>query len=219
MAILVLIRHGQSQWNLENRFTGWVDVALTEAGREEARRGAQLIKRLRFARAFTSELRRAQETLAIVLGELGQTGIPVERNRALNERHYGALQGLNKAETAKKYGDDQVRLWRRSYDIAPPKDKTELNPEGISESLKDTAARTLPCFTDRVLPCIQAGENVLVVAHGNSLRAIVMHLDKLTKEQVLELNIATGAPIIYEIDAAGRVVKKTVTELSAAPKT
>jgi 2,3-bisphosphoglycerate-dependent phosphoglycerate mutase len=213
MGTLVLIRHGQSQWNLENRFTGWVDVPLTDAGREEARRGALLIKHLRIDRAFTSVLTRAQETLDIVLRELGQTSIPVERDAALNERHYGALQGLNKADMAKKYGEEQVKLWRRSYDVAPPKDKTELNPEGISESLKDTAARTLPYFILRILPLVMQGRTILVVAHGNSLRAIVMELDKLTKEQVLELNIATGAPIIYEIDPQGCVLKKTVTEL------
>ena len=216
MGALVLIRHGQSQWNLENRFTGWVDIPLTDAGREEARRGAQLIRHLTFNRAFTSALIRAQETLAIVLQALGQTGIPIERDQALNERHYGALQGLNKAETAKKYGDAQVKIWRRSYDIAPPNDKTELNPEGISESLKDTAARTLPYFNAKILPLVKAGQTILVVAHGNSLRSIVMDLDTLTKEQVLELNIATGPPIIYEIDQRGAVLKKTITELPAS---
>lgn len=213
MGTLVLIRHGQSQWNLENRFTGWVDVPLTDAGRDEARRGAQLIRHLTFDRAFTSALVRAQETLDIVLKELGQVGIPIERDQALNERHYGALQGLNKAEMAKKYGERQVHIWRRSYDVPPPKDKTNLNPEGISESLKDTAARTLPYFKTTILPLVTAGQTILVVAHGNSLRSIVMHLDRLTKEQVLELNIATGAPIIYELDPRGTVLKKTVTEL------
>ena len=214
MGTLVLIRHGQSQWNLENRFTGWVDVPLTDAGREETRRGALLIESLRFDRAFTSALSRAQETLAIVLDVIHQRGIPIERDQALNERHYGALQGLNKAEMAKKYGERQVHLWRRSYDVPPPKDTTKWNPEGLSESLKDTAARTLPYFNAKILPHVTAGESVLVVAHGNSLRSIVMHLDHLTKEQVLELNIATGAPIIYELDAAGRILKKTVHELS-----
>ena len=214
MGTLVLIRHGQSQWNLENRFTGWVDVPLTERGREEARRGAEVIRDLTFDRAFTSSLRRAHETLDIVLDVIGARRIPVEHNRALNERHYGALQGLNKAETAKKYGEAQVHTWRRSYDVAPPRDKTEWNPEGISESLKDTAARTLPYFNAKILPLVKSGQSILVVAHGNSLRSIVMHLDHLTKEQVLELNIATGAPIIYELDASGRVLKKTVHELS-----
>ena len=209
MGALVLIRHGQSQWNLENRFTGWVDVPLTDAGREEARRGAALIRTVTFDRAFTSELSRAQETLRIVLEEIGQTQIPVEKHTALNERHYGALQGLNKAETAKRFGDEQVLIWRRSYDVAPPH----------GESLKDTAARTIPYFNEKILPLVKAGKSILVVAHGNSLRAIVMALDRMTKEQVLELNIATGAPIIYELDAAGAVKKKTVTHLSTSSKT
>ena len=205
MGRLVLIRHGQSQWNLENRFTGWIDVPLTDAGRDEARRGAAAIASIRFDRAFTSALQRAQETLRIILNAITQPDVPVEADQALNERHYGVLQGLNKAETAKQYGDAQVRIWRRSYDIAPP--------EG--ESLKDTAARALPYFHTKILPLVKNGRNVLVVAHGNSLRAIVMALDQLTKEQVLELNLATGAPIIYEIDESGRVVNKTVHELSA----
>lgn len=213
MGTLVLIRHGQSQWNLENRFTGWVDVPLTDAGREEARQGAQLVRHLTFDRAFTSALVRAQETLEIVLNAIGQAHLPIERDQALNERHYGALQGLDKAETAKKYGDAQVKIWRRSYDIAPPKEKTDLNPDGISESLKDTAARTLPYFNAKILPLVKRGQTILVVAHGNSLRSIVMELDRLTTTQVLELNIATGAPIIYEIDSTGKVLKKTVHKL------
>jgi len=217
MGTLVLIRHGQSQWNLENRFTGWVDVPLTDAGREEARRGAALISHLTFDRAFTSALRRAQETLAVVLETIGQIQMPIEREQALNERHYGALQGLSKADMAKKYGEAQVKVWRRSYDIAPPKDKTAWNPDGMSESLKDTAARTLPYFTGTILPLVKAGQTLLVVAHGNSLRSIVMELDQLTKEQVLELNIATGAPILYEIDRDGRIAHKTVTELVPQP--
>ena len=215
MGTLILIRHGQSQWNLENRFTGWIDVPLTEAGREEARRGARSIRHLKIDRAFTSALQRAQETLTIVLETIGQPRVPIEKDQALNERHYGALQGLDKAETAKRFGEAQVKIWRRSYDIAPPKDKTPMNPEGTSESLKDTAARTLPYFNTKILPLVKAGKTVLVAAHGNSLRSIVMELDKLTKEQVLELNLATGAPIIYEIDPAGKVLKKTVTQLPA----
>ena len=213
MGTLVLIRHGLSQWNVENRFTGWIDVPLNDAGREEARRGAELIRHLTFDRAFTSALQRAQETLTIVLGTIGQPNVPIERDQALNERHYGALQGLNKAETAKQYGEAQVKMWRRSYDIAPPKDKTPMNPEGLSESLKDTAARTLPYFNTKILPLVKAGKTILVAAHGNSLRSIVMEIDRLTKEQVLELNLATGAPIIYEIDATGKILKKTVTVL------
>lgn len=204
MSTLVLIRHGQSQWNLENRFTGWEDVPLTELGREEAHRAGKLLREagITFTFAFTSELVRAQETLSIVLGELGAESLPVERDQALNERHYGDLQGLNKAETAKKFGDEQVHIWRRSYDIAPPG----------GESLKDTAARTLPYFAARIAPQLQAGHNILVAAHGNSLRSIVMDLEKLTREQVLELNIATGVPLVYELDGALGIVKKTILE-------
>ncbi len=203
MGTLVLLRHGQSQWNLENRFTGWVDVPLTDAGREEARRGALAIRHLTFNCAFTSALQRAQETLHIVLDTIGQPQVAVAQHPALNERHYGELQGLNKAETMRQFGEQQVHIWRRSYDIAPPK----------GESLKDTAARTLPYFTTTILPRVQAGETVLVVAHGNSLRSIVMQLEQLTNEQILELNLATGTPIVYELDRDGRVLKKTVHHL------
>ena len=203
MGILVLIRHGQSQWNLENKFTGWVDIPLTDEGRDEARRGAELIRHLTFDRAFTSVLQRAEETLQIVLKTIGQTQIPIERDQALNERHYGDLQGLNKAEMAKKFGEQQVHIWRRSYDVAPPN----------GESLKDTAARTLPYFNSKILPRVKAGETILVPAHGNSLRSIVMELDQMTTEQVTKLNLATGAPILYEIDANGTVLKKTVLTL------
>src|SRR3989338_6630593 len=212
MPLLILLRHGQSVWNLENKFTGWVDVDLSEKGKQEAEEAGKKIKNYTIEKAYTSVLKRAINTYEIAMKSAGKTGIPVERDSALNERHYGALQGLDKAETAKKYGDAQVHLWRRSYDIAPPKDKTELNPEGISESLKDTAARTLPYFTSNILPLMTQGRTILVVAHGNSLRAIVMDLDRMTKEQVLELNIATGAPIVYEIDPSGVVLKKTVHE-------
>jgi 2,3-bisphosphoglycerate-dependent phosphoglycerate mutase len=206
MGKLVLVRHGQSQWNLENRFTGWVDVPLSEKGQQEAHQAGLSLKGLKFDLAFTSLLKRAQITLAIILGEIGQTQIPVEKNLALNERHYGALQGLNKQETAAKYGDQQVHIWRRSYDVPPPTTKTDLNPEGISESLKDTAARTLPYFNSKILPLVQSGKNVLVAAHGNSLRSIVMDLEHMSKEQVLELNIPTGVPITYEIDSTGRLL-------------
>ena len=204
MAKLVLIRHGQSQWNLENRFTGWVDVPLTEAGRAEAHRAGKALRSLGilFDLAFTSVLSRAIETLSIVQSELGQENLPVLKDPALNERHYGDLQGLNKDETRKKFGDAQVKLWRRSYDVAPPN----------GESLKDTAARTLPYFESRILPEVRAGKNVLVAAHGNSLRSIVMLLDKLTKEQVLSLEIATGVPILYDIAADESVREKRVLE-------
>ncbi len=200
MAILLLIRHGESQWNLENRFTGWVDVPLSEKGVLEAKKAGQRIKekKLHFDKAYTSDLQRAQNTLKFILEALGLSDIPVIRDKALNERHYGDLQGLNKAETAQKFGDEQVKIWRRSYDIAPPK----------GESLKDTSERTLPYFKEKILGDIKKGQNVIVAAHGNSLRSIVMDLDKLSKEQVLELNIATGQPIVYEIDKNLKVLSK-----------
>ncbi len=207
MSNLILIRHGESQWNLENRFTGWVDVPLSPKGEQEAKAAAELLKSYTFDKAFTSKLKRANNTLAFILKASNQTGIPTEYDQALNERHYGALQGLNKEETAKKFGADQVHIWRRSYDVPPPADKTELNPEGISESLKDTAARTLPYWEKKIFPEIKAGKNIIVAAHGNSLRSIVMHLDGLTKEQVLELNIPTGKPLLYVFDSAGKVTE------------
>ncbi|HYB99268.1 MAG TPA: 2,3-diphosphoglycerate-dependent phosphoglycerate mutase [Candidatus Limnocylindrales bacterium] len=202
MATLALVRHGQSQWNLENRFTGWVDVPLTDLGRQEARRAGELLAEtgVHFDIAFTSSLVRAQDTLAIMLEVLGQTGLATERDDALNERHYGSLQGLNKAETAEKYGAEQVHIWRRSYDVPPPD----------GESLADTAARTLPYFESRIMPELRAGKNVLVAAHGNSLRSIVMRLDDLTREQVLELNLDTGVPLLYDFDEQGRIRSKRV---------
>jgi len=202
MATLVLLRHGESQWNLENRFTGWVDVPLSPKGEDEARQAGEKLKaaQVHFDVAFTSVLQRANRTMEIALDILGQRNIPVEKDQALNERHYGDLQGLNKAETAKKFGDEQVHIWRRSYDIAPPG----------GESLKDTAARTLPYYEAKILPMIKAGKNILVAAHGNSLRSLVMQLDQLTKEQVLELNLGTGVPIVYELDAEGKVKGKRV---------
>lgn len=200
MALLVLVRHGESQWNKENRFTGWVDVSLTEQGREEAHRAARRLKHIHFDKAYTSVLQRAIETLDIILRDLGQTDLPVIRDAALNERHYGELQGLNKAETAEKYGAEQVHIWRRSYDVAPPG----------GESLKDTAARALPYFQSTIVPDLEAGRNTLVSAHGNSLRSIVMHLEQLSKEQVMELNLATGVPIVYDVDAAVHVRSKRI---------
>jgi 2,3-bisphosphoglycerate-dependent phosphoglycerate mutase len=204
VATLALVRHGQSAWNLENRFTGWVDVPLTDLGREEARRAGELLaaEGLRFDIAFTSDLQRAQHTLSIMLDVLGQSSIPIERNEALNERHYGDLQGLNKAETARQYGDEQVHIWRRSYDIPPPG----------GESLKDTAARTLPYFEHKVLAALRDGRNVIVAAHGNSLRSIVMQLDSLDRDAVLKLNIGTGVPILYEFDANGAVLSKRILQ-------
>lgn len=196
MSRLVLLRHGESQWNLENRFTGWVDVPLSPAGEEEARRAGEKLAGFRFDWAFTSVLKRAIDTLRIVLEVIHQTDIPIEKDQALNERRYGDLQGLNKAETSKKYGEHQVKLWRRSYDIRPPG----------GESLKDTAERVLPYYEARIRPHLLAGRTVLVSAHGNSLRALVMHLDQLSPGEVLELNIPTGVPLFYEFDAAGTPV-------------
>ena len=198
MSILVLVRHGESQWNLENRFTGWVDVPLTQKGREEAKKAGEKLKGIKFDKAYTSVLMRANETLQIILKETNQEKIPIEKDQALNERHYGDLQGLNKAETAKKFGDEQVHIWRRSYDIAPPN----------GESLKDTAARTLPYFEKKIIPDLKAGKNIIVAAHGNSLRSIVMHLDKLTQAQVLELNLGTGVPIVYEFNGGLKILSK-----------
>jgi 2,3-bisphosphoglycerate-dependent phosphoglycerate mutase len=210
MANLVIVRHGQSKWNLENRFTGWVDVPLTEEGVQEARNAGKLIKAagFQFAAAFTSALQRAQNTLQNILVEIGQTDIPVIKDQRLNERHYGALQGLDKAETAAKFGDEQVKIWRRSYDVPPPKDQTELNPEGISESLKDTAARTIPYYQEFIEPLLKEGKDVLIVAHGNSLRSIMMYLEKMTKEEILETNIDTAKPRLYKFDADMNVTEK-----------
>lgn len=195
MAQMVLLRHGESQWNLENRFTGWVDVPLSPKGEQEAREAGQKLSGFRFDRAYTSVLKRAIDTLTIVLTVIGQTDIPIEKDQALNERLYGDLQGLNKAETVRKYGEHQVKLWRRSYEARPPG----------GESLKDTADRVLPYYERRIKPELLAGRTLLVVAHGNSLRALVMHLDRLSPDEVLELNIPTGAPLLYVFDAAGAV--------------
>jgi len=196
MPTLVLVRHGQSLWNLENRFTGWVDVPLTEKGIAEARRAGELLKAFRFEVAYTSALTRAQETLRLMLEVMGAQP-PVIRDQALNERHYGDLQGLNKEDTAKRYGAEQVKLWRRSYDVPPPN----------GESLELTAKRTLPFFDRCIAGDLRQGKNVLVVAHGNSNRSIVMQLDKLSGEQVVALELATGAPLVYEIGADGATVK------------
>jgi len=208
MALLILLRHGESQWNLENRFTGWVDVELSEKGRKEAAEAGEKLKNIKIDKAYTSALKRAIDTLDIALKAAGKSGIPTVRDKALNERHYGALQGLNKAETEKKYGEEQIHIWRRSYEAAPPADKTELNPEGRTESLKDTAARTLPYFKKHVLEDLKAGKNVVIAAHGNSLRSIVMDLDQLSKVKVLALNIPTGIPIVYNFDSRLNIISK-----------
>ncbi len=198
MARLILLRHGESQWNLENRFTGWVNVPLSPKGIEEAKHAGEKLRGFTFDRAFSSVLTRANETLRIVLEVLGQTTIPIEKDKALNERMYGDLQGLNKAETAKKYGDAQVKIWRRSYDVRPPG----------GESLKDTAERALPYYEEKIKPFLLKGETLIIAAHGNSLRALVMELDQLSKEEVLELNIPTGVPLFYELDGSGKVLSR-----------
>jgi 2,3-bisphosphoglycerate-dependent phosphoglycerate mutase len=196
MARLILLRHGESQWNLENRFTGWVDVPLSPRGIQEAKDAGEKLRSFTFDRAFTSVLARANETLRLVLEIIGQTAIPIEKDKALNERMYGELQGLNKDETVKKYGEAQVKIWRRSYDVPPPG----------GESLKDTAERVLPYYEQTIKPYLLKGDTILVAAHGNSLRALIMELEQLSREQVLELNIPTGAPLLYELDKTGKVV-------------
>lgn len=187
---LILVRHGQSQWNLENRFTGWKDVDITEKGKEEAKKAGEQLKSEKIDVAFTSKLKRAQHTLEIILDTCGLKNVPIIEDKALNERCYGDLEGLNKAETAKKFGDEQVHIWRRSYDVAPPG----------GESLKDTCARVIPYYKEHIVPKLKKGENVLIAAHGNSLRALIMHLENLTPEEILKREIATGSPIIYKMD-------------------
>jgi len=198
--MLVLVRHGQSEWNQRNLFTGWRDPDLTERGIEEARRAGHALKAdgARFDIAFTSALVRAQHTLDIILDVLGQSDVPIEMDAALNERDYGELAGLNKDDARERWGAEQVHLWRRSFDTPPPG----------GESLKDTAERVLPYYEASILPHLKAGKAVIVSAHGNSLRALIMHLDGLSREEVTELNLATGAPVIYRIDAEGHVAGK-----------
>ena len=212
---LVLLRHGESDWNRENRFTGWTDVDLSPRGTEEARAGARLLGTggYRFDLAFTSLLRRAIRTLWIALDELDQMWLPVEKSWRLNERHYGALQGLNKAEMAAKYGEAQVLVWRRSYDVPPP--ALELDDpryEGgdaryadtqvpRTECLKDTVARVIPYWASAIAPAVRAGRRVLIAAHGNSLRALIKHLDNLSEADIVPLNVPTGVPLVYELDA------------------
>jgi 2,3-bisphosphoglycerate-dependent phosphoglycerate mutase len=200
MGKLVLLRHGESQWNLENRFTGWVDIPLTDKGRSEAFHAGELIKNIPLDWGFTSVLIRAIESLEIALQGARQTKVPFARDKALNERNYGELQGLNKEETARQFGAEQVMLWRRSYDVRPPG----------GESLKDTAARTLPYFESHIRPRAMKGKNLIICAHGNSLRSIVMLLDNLSEKEVIELNLATGVPIVYDIDKKGAVTNKNI---------
>lgn len=214
---LVLIRHGESTWNRENRFTGWTDVDLNEKGLGEAKAAGQLLKKegYSFDRSFVSVLKRALKTNWMILDELDQLWIPIERSWRLNERHYGSLQGLNKAETAAKFGDEQVLVWRRSYDVPPPAlEKSDERFPGhdprykdvpaadlpLTECLKDTVDRVLPYWHEEIAPSVSRGEKVLVTAHGNTLRAMVKYLDNLSEEEVLALNIPTGIPLVYELD-------------------
>jgi len=198
--LLVLVRHGQSEWNLKNLFTGWKDVDLTEQGVAEARAAGRKLKAqgLGFDVAYTSALKRAQRTLDLILAEMGQTGIPIVRDQALNERDYGDLVGLNKDDARKKWGEEQVHVWRRSYDVPPPG----------GESLKDTVARALPYFVQEILPRVLRGERVLISAHGNSLRALIMVLERLSPEQILKRELGTGVPIVYRLNADSTVASQ-----------
>ncbi len=213
MIKLVLVRHGQSMWNLENKFTGWADVDLSENGVKEATEAGKVLKEKGFSFdvAYTSVLKRANRTLELILNELGEGDIPVNKSWRLNERHYGALQGLNKKETAEKYGDEQVHIWRRSYDVQPPAltddderykamlDKyTEYIPH--TECLKDTVERVIPYWEEEILPSLKEGKKVIIAAHGNSLRGLMKYLDGMSDEEVVNLEIATGNPICYELD-------------------
>tara|TARA_Y100000590_G_scaffold344300_1_gene393676 strand:- start:7432 stop:8184 length:753 start_codon:yes stop_codon:yes gene_type:complete len=215
--ILVLLRHGESQWNLENRFTGWTDIGLTDKGIQEARAAGLLIKRknIEFDKIYTSVLKRAVDTMDICINEMGISDASKEYDWRLNERHYGSLQGLNKAETAAKYGDEQVHIWRRSYDIRPPALKLddkrhpqfdqkycELPKSALpsSECLKDTFERLVPLWKNSISPLIKLGRKILIVAHGNSLRALMKYLDKISDDEIVNLNIPTGVPILYELN-------------------
>ncbi|MDP9592210.1 2,3-bisphosphoglycerate-dependent phosphoglycerate mutase [Shinella sumterensis] len=199
---LVLVRHGQSEWNLKNLFTGWRDPDLTTLGVEEAKTGGKALAEtgIKFDIAYTSDLSRAQKTLKIILDEIGQPGLETIRDQALNERDYGDLSGLNKDDARAKWGEEQVHIWRRSYDVPPPG----------GESLRDTGARVWPYYLTEILPRVLRGEKVLVAAHGNSLRSLVMVLDKLSKEEILKLNLATGVPMVYVLNADSTVKSKDV---------
>ncbi|MCX5700143.1 MAG: 2,3-diphosphoglycerate-dependent phosphoglycerate mutase [Candidatus Omnitrophica bacterium] len=221
---VVLIRHGESTWNKENRFTGWTDVDLSEKGRSEAERGGEVLKNegYVFDIAYTSVLKRAIRTLWIVLDKMDLMWIPVHNSWRLNERHYGSLQGLNKSEMAAKFGEDQVLIWRRSYDVPPPALKADderspkndpryndINPKDIplTECLKDTVARFLPYWHETIAPTIKSGKRVIIAAHGNSLRALVKYLDNISEEEIVHLNIPTGMPLVYELDDNLKAIK------------
>ena len=222
---LVLLRHGESIWNLENRFTGWTDVELSETGKLEAIESGKMMLAagLDFDVCFTSYLKRAIHTLHIALAQMDREWLPVHKSWKLNERHYGALQGLNKAETAAKFGDEQVLIWRRSFNVRPPalESGDERNPAALPayrnvsveelplcESLEDTIARVVPYFEEQIWPRMTAGKRVLIVAHGNSLRAMMMYLEKLTPEEIMAINLPTGIPLVYHLSPEGSVVSK-----------
>lgn len=222
---LVLIRHGESDWNRKNLFTGWTDVELTEKGEDEGRTAGRMLKEngFDFDLCYTSYLKRAIHTLQFVLQQMDRDWLPVVKDWKLNERHYGALQGLNKAETAAKYGEDQVLIWRRSFDVRPPllEESDDRNPKlapqyreiekdklSLGESLADTIERVLPYYEQVILPQMQQGKRILIAAHGNSLRALVMKLEGLSEEEIMGINIPTGVPLVYELDEAGAVTKK-----------
>lgn len=226
MHTLVLIRHGESEWNLENRFTGWTDVDLTEKGISEAKSAGRLLREsgFDFDLCYTSYLKRAIHTLNHVLDNMDRVWLPVQKSWKLNERHYGALQGLNKSETAEKYGEEQVRIWRRSFDVKPPvldpEDKRSpklqeqyrgVKPENLplTESLKDTVARVVPYYEKEILPEMRCGKRVLIAAHGNSLRALIMYFEKLTEEEIVSVNVPTGTPLVYRLDDEGKVIEKS----------
>lgn len=223
--VLVLLRHGESEWNRENLFTGWTDVELSDTGKEEARQAGRLLKKegYDFDICYTSYLKRAIHTLNLALEEMDREWLPVVKTWKLNERHYGALQGLNKSQTAAKYGEEQVKIWRRSYDVQPPALSAEdaRNPAGqipyrgipgdqlpLSESLKETVARAVPYFEDEIKPRLLQGERVLIAAHGNSLRALVMHLEHISRERITNLNLPTGIPLVYHLGEDLEVLHK-----------
>ena len=219
---LVLVRHGQSEWNLENKFTGWVDVDLSEKGYAEAKHAGQILKNhgLEFDKAYTSVLKRAIKTLNIILEETDQLWLPTVKSWRLNERHYGALQGLNKAETAEKYGDEKVHIWRRSYDTLPPlmnenDELSQINDRRylkdvvpMAENLKITLERVMPIWQDQIEPDLRDGKNIIIAAHGNSLRALTKQLEGISDEDIMGLEIPTGSPIIYELDHDLKVIDK-----------
>lgn len=225
MYTLVVVRHGESVWNKENRFTGWKDVDLSDKGKEEAQKAGKLLKEkgLKFNFAYTSRLTRAIKTLNFILDEMSLQWVPVTKEWRLNERHYGGLQGLNKAETAEKHGEDQVKIWRRSYDTPPPQmaasdsehpshdpryKDVAANELPAGESLKDTVARFLPLWNQKIAPDIKAGKEILIAAHGNSLRALIMHLEGMSQADIMEVNVPTGIPLVYKLDADMKVIGK-----------